>query len=917
MSTLLGKLLNRRDSATFPSREELRQHGRLIRGETARLSSLAEGFQQKLQEAGHFEQAVGSIESRLQSNREDLQKIEARMSSMRSLVQLLESLDQRLKVLDQAAAQADQRMCSIEQRKEDAEKAGAVMRELIDVARQAQQKVDSLRMESGELEKVESEVKALHERLQGLQAQLGATVLDLENLQNATGSLRLESQSTQNEVQQARSELDRLRAAEAEIESARGTLSTSQTLARKTEEQLRKLNVLSELVSQKINSLNVARELVERANAQCAQVNELVWEMERKVKYFQGEKDFLKDADGMLQRLQELQRTLASDIQAASREQGELLGNGTRLRAEIADSLSSIREQLEKAAIFRQELEVANGRVMALHSRVNLAEDRFEALAVRDQDVLRATKNAERLVDQLRSFEGALDSFGGKVQLLGPMEQRLDQLEGLSSRVGLQIDEITRSRTVVEDTAKRLSELLAAHGELQSRLETMREARQEVELAHQQLAEFRKASLATEATIQQVTRRLDVAEQVNARLATLQNLADRLEVATDELKPRLEFVEGLESRVNRLGELSRSIDARMEEQLGRNKELESMQTAQESLAVQFTEIQSLVTALKSSSSLNEMEERTGLLEARLQALQEKLAGMEHLERATEDRERRNQVLVEKLEEISSRVERESGRLGTLDDELQRANRLRQEWLVEATQIEARQRELGRYSDTSEAQLQKIGELGRRLEERMSELAAADRKLAQHEEKVQTLEAQLEQTAAKIEDVHSRQASLDRIGEQMAALFETCERTRNHALAVVDARKVIVEANEKLSGLFEQTKAVDERHRALEARHGAIEEAELKIDSLRGVLGDIEVNLENFTAQKVVIDHLAEKLARLDFATKKAEIVARELQEERELGDRILKGIQSLRETQGQPAAPATVLKASSGSPQDA
>ena len=50
-------------------------------------------------------------------------------------------------------------------------------------------------------------------------------------------------------------------------------------------------------------------------------------------------------------------------------------------------------------------------------------------------------------------------------------------------------------------------------------------------------------------------------------------------------------------------------------------------------------------------------------------------------------------------------------------------------------------------------------------------------------------------------------------------------------------------------------------------------------------------MENLKEQRTVIEHVAEKLARLDFALQRAEAATRELREERALAARIYKNIQ--------------------------
>jgi hypothetical protein len=75
-----------------------------------------------------------------------------------------------------------------------------------------------------------------------------------------------------------------------------------------------------------------------------------------------------------------------------------------------------------------------------------------------------------------------------------------------------------------------------------------------------------------------------------------------------------------------------------------------------------------------------------------------------------------------------------------------------------------------------------------------------------------------------------------------------------------------------------------------------------MEHLMNVLGDVEANLENLKEQRTVVEHVADKLARLDFALQRAEAATRELREERALASRIYRRMQQQKE-KAQPADP--------------
>ena len=76
--------------------------------------------------------------------------------------------------------------------------------------------------------------------------------------------------------------------------------------------------------------------------------------------------------------------------------------------------------------------------------------------------------------------------------------------------------------------------------------------------------------------------------------------------------------------------------------------------------------------------------------------------------------------------------------------------------------------------------------------------------------------------------------------------------------------------------------------------GMVDEIEVKTQMITNLLADVRVNLETLGEHKSQVDHLSEKLARLDFMTQEAQNTLKTLQRERELAERIEQGIKQLR-----------------------
>ena len=155
---------------------------------------------------------------------------------------------------------------------------------------------------------------------------------------------------------------------------------------------------------------------------------------------------------------------------------------------------------------------------------------------------------------------------------------------------------------------------------------------------------------------------------------------------------------------------------------------------------------------------------------------------------------------------------------------------------------------------------KQADLDARLDATLSKLASADQgsKVPAHPA---ALEAELE-------------TQLMRLKERLRVIDELEARVNSvHAAASEVERKVA-----------EQVKALADRDAQVQSR----------ADSITHMLGDINVNLEMLSEQRAVIDHVGEKVARLDFTVQEAQNTLRALQREREVAERVEQGIKALR-----------------------
>ena len=104
----------------------------------------------------------------------------------------------------------------------------------------------------------------------------------------------------------------------------------------------------------------------------------------------------------------------------------------------------------------------------------------------------------------------------------------------------------------------------------------------------------------------------------------------------------------------------------------------------------------------------------------------------------------------------------------------------------------------------------------------------------------------------------------------------------------------------MQDLLSKAAETEDKIAAIEARRKTVDEVQTKTSLISNLLDDVRVNLETLGEQKAVIDHVSEKLARVEFAMQEAQTTIRTLQHERELAERIEQSIKQLRARTARP-----------------
>jgi uncharacterized coiled-coil protein SlyX len=149
-------------------------------------------------------------------------------------------------------------------------------------------------------------------------------------------------------------------------------------------------------------------------------------------------------------------------------------------------------------------------------------------------------------------------------------------------------------------------------------------------------------------------------------------------------------------------------------------------------------------------------------------------------------------------------------------------------------------------------------------------------------------------------IAAREQLVNAVKAEVQNVHEISARSKADLAHVTEHRGEVATLKGQVDLLLSRIGETDERIVAIDAKRKLVDEVQTKANAIVHVLDDVRINLETMGEQKAVIDHVAEKVAQLEFTLQEARNTLRALQHERELAERIEQGIKGLRTKTAQP-----------------
>ena len=182
-----------------------------------------------------------------------------------------------------------------------------------------------------------------------------------------------------------------------------------------------------------------------------------------------------------------------------------------------------------------------------------------------------------------------------------------------------------------------------------------------------------------------------------------------------------------------------------------------------------------------------------------------------------------------------------------------------------------------------------------LEQRRAQLSFSEKKIAAVETKVAELAQKSAEIDLKMKALVEREAVVTAVKAEVDSVHQISARSKADLQYVSDHREEVATLRRQVQDAARRWPARP-RRRSRPSKHAGrwSRRCRPRRASSRTCSRTCAINLETLGEQKAVIDHVGEKLARLEFMMQEAQNTLHTLQHERELAERIEQSIKQLR-----------------------
>ncbi len=766
-------------------------------------------------------------------------------------------------------------------------------------AREAQATLGALRTENEKLDELRAQLRLSSAEVGQTIAAVADCKSELEGLRSSETGLRQELQVIQAGAHDARADSAAAVQAVSEVEGKLESFAQLQELSKGTEKRLASLNALAEHVSHKAKALETQKHTVEHAVIEATRLNEMVWTMDAQIAKLAAGSDQMQRTEEALARMEALAQATTHELAAATVARDEFLRESSRLESQGQSLSEYLRSTIERLSVEKGEVDAFDQRLKSLSLAVGESETRVQTVLAKDEALSAMQQRSDALAKAFAILMAEAADLARKQSDLDALADRLAQVDGLAKRTAAQHEGLMKSRQDVDAVRRELAEFHKAHAEAMQLRDKLAVDRAALEALGERTATMLGRTPDIETRLDAVLGKMALVDEGSRSALRLAEVAGELDGQLTRVGARLQFVEKLEERVNGLHVVTTDVERKLTEQLLRRAEVDGLKNLCDTLATQVIDAQQKLDGV--AALQGRLLPVTGQVAALMQTLEKSQQLVETLkkdEAVVHGQQARFAELVEQGKALSAETAERLRQVQAVSDDLGRAAALKEEVLTELAHVQTRQRDAVSQTDAAEDQIKRAETVVKQLEQRRTQLLHTEKNIAAFEGRLNDLDRGAEAVEGKIKALADREALVQAVKADVENIRQISSRSKADLQFVAEHRSDVTDLRAKVEDLLGRVADTDGKIALIESRRKTVEEVQVRANTITNMLGDINVNLEMLSEQRAVIDHVGEKLARLDFTVQEAQNTLRALQREREVAERIEQGIKALRTRSG-------------------
>ena len=496
-------------------------------------------------------------------------------------------------------------------------------------------------------------------------------------------------------------------------------------------------------------------------------------------------------------------------------------------------------------------------------------------------------QRADSLSETFATLLGQADALAHKQSGLESLHEQLTQIDKLSQRTAAQYEGLVQSRGDLDQLRRDVEAFHHLHVDVVALRDKLTADRTALEAFSDRLTLFRAETPGLEATMDSILGKLSHVDDGTKAVARLGDLATGLEDQLTRVSSRVQLVDGLEGRLTELQAISVEVDRKLGEQLGRRAELDIVKVHLDAV------VEQMVSAWHQLENIDAAQRKLLPFGDRVVAIEHDLCrvtvGLRNArldEAVIKAQEARLGDLAESSSLLLAETAERTHQLNALREEVGRSVAAKDELVAQLSHAQAGQREVMGQVEAAETQLTRAESLHKALEERRTELRLAERTCASVEAKVERIGSKSTDLDAMLKALADREAIVTAVKAEVDTIHEIGARSKADLQYLAQHRDEMATLREQVHDLLAKTEQTEDRLAFVRAQRKTVDEVCSQAQLTMNLFEDVRAGLESVGEQKVMIDHVGEKLTRLEFVTQAAERAVQTLQHEREVAERI-------------------------------